>query len=114
MSAVTYHGPPDTNGSNNGSSNGNSPELYVYYRVHMDQAAEAKAAFETACAGQPVRLLQRRDHDPVFQTWMEIYAPPLTDAIGVEARVAAALGPYAQGPRHREVFAALAGPVGGA
>ncbi len=106
MSAVTNHGPPGTPAAS-------SPELYVYYRVHMDQAADARAAFETACAGQPVRLLQRRDHDPVFQTWMEIYAPPLTDAIGVEARVAAALGPYAQGPRHREVFEALAGPVGG-
>ncbi len=110
MSAVTYHGPPGTAGTPEASS----PELYVYYRVHMDQAAAAFAAFETACAGQPVRLLQRRDHDPVFQTWMEIYAPPLNDAIGVEARVAAALAPFAQGPRHREVFAALAGPVGGA
>lgn len=115
MSAAPYHGPPG--GTTDGTTAGttpNSPELYVYYRVHMDQAGDARAAFETACAGQPVRLLQRRDHDPVFQTWMEIYAPPLTDAIGVEARVAAALGPYAQGPRHREVFAALAGPVGGA
>ncbi|WAC70913.1 DUF4936 family protein [Roseateles sp. SL47] len=106
MSAVTYHGPP-------GAQDARSPELYVYYRVHLDQAAAALAAFEAARDGQPVRLLKRRDHDPVFQTWMEIYAPPLADAVGVEAKLAAALGPFAQGPRHREVFAALAGPVGG-
>ncbi|WP_177200659.1 DUF4936 family protein [Roseateles sp. YR242] len=89
-------------------------ELYVYYRVHLDQAPAALAAFETARDGQPVRLLQRRDHDPVFQTWMEIYAPPLADAVGTELRVATAMGPFAQGPRHREVFGPIAGSEAGA
>jgi len=90
-----------------------APELYVYYRVHLDQAEAALAAFEQARAGEPVRLLKRRDHDPVFQTWMEIYAPPLADAASTEQRIAAALLAFAQGPRHREVFASLAGPAGG-
>ncbi|UXH76733.1 DUF4936 family protein [Roseateles amylovorans] len=85
-------------------------ELYVYYRVHADQVPEALAVFEQTRAGEPVRLLQRRDHDPVFQTWMEIYDTALTDPVGTERRIAATLGPFAQGPRHREAFVAVAGP----
>ncbi len=84
-------------------------ELYVYYRVHTDQVHDALAAFEQGRAGEPVRLLQRRDHDPVFQTWMEIYDRRLTDPVGTERRIAATLNAYAQGPRHREAFIALAG-----
>ena len=57
-----------------------------------------------------MRLLRRHDNDPVFQTWMEIYGPGLPDAADTERRIAAALGAFAQGPRHREAFAALAGP----
>lgn len=85
-------------------------ELYVYYRVHADQLADALSAFEHARHGQPVRLLQRHDNDPVFQTWMEIYGPELPDAAASEREIAAALGSFAQGPRHREAFAAVAGP----
>lgn len=85
-------------------------ELYVYYRVHADQLTAALAAFEHARQAQPVRLLQRHDNDPVFQTWMEIYGPELPDAADAERRIAAALGAFAQGPRHREAFAAVAGP----
>ncbi|RZI56330.1 MAG: DUF4936 family protein [Rubrivivax sp.] len=85
-------------------------ELYVYYRVHADQLKAALAAFEQARQAQPVRLLQRHDNDPVFQTWMEIYGPELPDAADAERRIAAALGAFAQGPRHREAFAAVAGP----
>ena len=85
-------------------------ELYVYYRVHADQLTAALAAFEQAREAQPVRLLQRHDNDPVFQTWMEIYGPELPDAAAAERRIAAALGAFAQGPRHREAFAAVAGP----
>jgi hypothetical protein len=85
-------------------------ELYVYYRVHADQLTAALAAFEQARQAQPVRLLQRHDNDPVFQTWMEIYGPELPDAADAERRIAAALGAFAQGPRHREAFAAVAGP----
>ncbi len=85
-------------------------ELYVYYRVHADQLKAALAAFEEARQAQPVRLLQRHDNDPVFQTWMEIYGPELPDAADAERRIAAARGAIAQGPRHREAFAAVAGP----
>ena len=85
-------------------------ELYVYYRVHADQTTAALAAFEHAREAQPVRLLQRHDNDPVFETWMEIYGAELPDAAGSERRIAAALDAFAQGPRHREAFAALAGP----
>lgn len=85
-------------------------ELYVYYRVHADQLAAAWEAFERAREAVPVRLLQRHDNDPVFQTWMEVYGPGLTDPIATERRIAAAMAPFAQGPRHREAFAALAGP----
>ncbi|OWQ92105.1 hypothetical protein CDN99_07060 [Roseateles aquatilis] len=88
-------------------------ELYVYYKVHADQLAVAQAAFEQARGSRPVRLLQRHDNDPVFRTWMEIYGPELPDAADAERRIAAALGAYAQGPRHREAFAAVA-PVGAA
>lgn len=85
-------------------------ELYVYYRVHKDQLNAALAAFDEARGNQPVRLLRRHDNDPVFQTWMEIYGPGLPDAADAERRIAAALGAFAQGPRHREAFAAIAGP----
>lgn len=84
-------------------------ELYVYYKVHADQLAAAQAAFEQAREGRPVRLLQRQDNDPVFSTWMEIYGPGLPDAAATEQSIAAALGSFAQGPRHREAFRAVAG-----
>lgn len=84
-------------------------ELYVYYKVHADQLAAAQAAFEQAREGRPVRLLQRQDHDPVFSTWMEIYGPGLPDAVAAEQTIAAALRDFAQGPRHREAFTAVAG-----
>jgi hypothetical protein len=81
-------------------------ELFVYYRVRADQVAAARAAFEAARAGQPLRLLQRRDPDPSLQTWMEVY--PAAQA-GLEPAVAAAMGPFVQGLRHREAFEPLIG-----
>lgn len=84
-------------------------ELYVYYRVHSDQRAAALGAFEQARRNRPVRLLQRQDHDPVFETWMEIYCAPLADPAAAERDIAAALAPWIQGPRHREAFEAIAG-----
>jgi len=106
---------PPTRASAPGTASPDRPagapvELYVYYRVHTDDLAAALAAFEQARAGQPVRLLQRHDNDPVFQTWMEIYGPALPDVADAERRIAAALSAFAQGPRHREAFAAVAGP----
>ncbi|MDH0867702.1 DUF4936 family protein [Mitsuaria sp. GD03876] len=99
----TAAAPPDR-------STGAPVELYVYYRVHTDHLAAALAAFEQARDARPVRLLRRHDNDPVFQTWMEIYGPELPDAADAERGIAAALATFAQGPRHREAFAALAGP----
>lgn len=84
-------------------------ELYVYYRVHADRRPEALAAFEQARLERPVRLLKRHDQDPVFETWMEIYGQPVTDALGAERDIAAAMSPWIQGPRHREAFEPVAG-----
>lgn len=84
-------------------------EFFVYYKLHAGQAEAARAAFEQAREGQPVRLLQRSDTDPVFLTWMEIYGPALPDAAALQARVAAHMAPFAQGPRHLESFVGIAG-----
>lgn len=79
-------------------------EVYVYYRLKVEQATAARAAFETARGDAPVRLLQRQDSEPGMLTWMEIYGPGL-DAL--ELRVAAALASFVQGIRHRESFLPL-------
>ncbi|MET0518130.1 MAG: DUF4936 family protein [Burkholderiaceae bacterium] len=79
-------------------------EVYVYYRLKVEQATAARAAFERARGDAPVRLLQRQDGEPGLLTWMEVYEPGL-DAL--ELRIAAALAGFVQGLRHRECFVAL-------
>ena len=98
-------------------------ELFVYYRVAADHAAQAGAA---ALAMQAqlqrvhpqlrMRLLRRPEAVDGQQTWMETYA---TDASatpeGIDAQLqaaieaaAVALQPWIAGPRHTEVFVACA------
>jgi len=81
-------------------------ELFVYYRLQAAQADAARAAFEAARAGRPLRLLQRQDPDPSLLTWMEVYPAALA---GAEPGVAAAMAPFVQGLRHREAFEPLLG-----
>lgn len=83
-------------------------ELYVYYKLHARQAQAALAAFTQARAEAPVRLLQRQEADQPLLTWMEIYGPGVADAAALEAHIAAVMAPFAQGPRHREVFTPVA------
>ena len=80
-------------------------ELYVYYKLRAENAAAARAAFEAARGDTAVRLLQREDGGELL-TWMEIHAPQQAD---VEARVAAAMAPFIEGARHRELFSPLSG-----
>jgi hypothetical protein len=82
-------------------------EIYVYYRLQLDQTATARAAFDAARAGAPVRVLQRHDSDPLMVTWMEIYGPGLADPLQLEQHIANAMAPYVQGLRHRELFTPL-------
>lgn len=82
-------------------------EIYVYYRLHLDQAAAARAAFDAARGGAPVRVLQRHDSDPLMVTWMEIYGAGVDDPLGLEQEIAAAMTPFVQGLRHRELFMPL-------
>jgi Domain of unknown function (DUF4936) len=83
----------------------NPAELYVYYRLAPEQVRAARAAFEAACAGASVRLLQRQEPEQGLLTWMEIYEPEL--AATLEPRVATAMAAFVQGARHYERFAAL-------
>ena len=83
-------------------------ELYVYYKLHERQAEAARAAFALARGMAPVRLLQRQEAGQPLLTWMEIYGPSLADAATLEAHIAAVMAPFAQGPRHREVFTPVA------
>jgi hypothetical protein len=82
-------------------------ELYVYYKLRAEQVAAARAAFDGARGGEPVRLLQRHDGDGALLTWMEVYGAELADASALERRIAQALQPFVQGLRQCEVFVAL-------
>ncbi len=89
------------------SSAASPQQIFVYYKVKAPAAAEAARCFSAAADGSPVQLLQRVDGDPSFLTWMELY-PAVPGMIELEQRIAAAMQAHVQGPRHREVFAALA------
>ena len=83
-------------------------ELYVYYRLCSEQAEAARAAFESARASAPVRLLERQDPaGSTLLTWMEIYGADVEDPLTVEQRLAQALEPFLQGTRHIEIFDAV-------
>jgi hypothetical protein len=98
-------------------------ELFVYYRIHRDQAAAAKgqvrllqAALRARHAGLQTRLLRRPETIDDLQTWMECYAAPAVPG-GISGCVqadieaaAAALTPWVEGVRHVELFEALDGP----
>lgn len=86
-------------------------DLYIYYRVHDDDAAllwprVGAMQQQLGVAGQ----VRRRPHSvDGVQTWMEIY-PAVAD--GFQARLdeaveRGALAQFIQGPRHTEVFTEL-------
>jgi hypothetical protein len=93
-------------------------ELYIYYRIPVDEAPAARDAVDAMQArlrqrhpGLSARLLRRPHEHEHQQTWMEIYAMR-GDAAGVTPQIeadiaqaaAAALAPFGVGARHTEVF----------
>ena len=98
-------------------------ELFVYYRVTTEQAAQAlvvalamQARLQRAQPPLRMRLLRRPEAVDGQQTWMETYA---TDAAaapeGIDARLqaiietaAVVLQPWIAGARHTEVFISCA------
>jgi hypothetical protein len=100
------------------ASAGAAREIYVYYRVAAADAAavadQVRAMQAGLCARHPglqARLLRRPVAATDPQTWMEVYAMPggVSEALQGEIEsAAAALLRSIQGPRHCEVFEALA------
>lgn len=95
-------------------------ELFVYYRVPVDLAEEARgrvlqmqAGLCERHAGLQARLLRRPGDAAGLQTWMETYAWPershgIADDVQSEIeRAASVLAPWHDGPRHAEVFEPL-------
>lgn len=99
------------------------PELFIYYRIHMNQIEMARreiqafqARIGTAYPGLVARLLTRADGaDGEHETWMEHYrietgdpttAEGLTSEIQarIEHDATAQLSRWIAGPRHTEVF----------
>jgi hypothetical protein len=94
-------------------------ELFIYYRVHVALAAEARDAvramqreLRTAHSTLVARLLTRPQADGA-ETWMETYAldPRRESTTGIDAQIeseitqrAAVLLPFIDGPRHHEFF----------
>jgi len=96
-------------------------ELYVYYRVREADAAEAQRDIEqlhdelrAAHPGLQVRLLRRPHASDGLQTWMETYAQAghprgVDEALQADIeRRAERYRAHVEGPRHVEVFVALA------
>jgi hypothetical protein len=100
-------------------------ELFVWYRVRDDRAAEALAAVQamqgalaSAWPGLRPRVLTRTDGAGV-QTWMEAYAfetvDPSGSGVGIDRAIERAIESAAQplavlieGARHMEAFATTA------
>ena len=98
-------------------------ELFVYYRVRVDDADAVlmrvrglQARLVARHPGLTARVLRRPEAVDGSQTWMEVYAlDPVQGPHGVDAglqaaieREAAASLPSLDGQRHAEVFVALA------
>ena len=92
-------------------------ELYVYYRVPADAAAQARqevlaahAALRAHWPSLTSRCLQRTENREQMLTWMEIHHQPGgLDAAAVD-HICAMLRPWPTarvGDRHVELFAAL-------
>jgi Domain of unknown function (DUF4936) len=94
-------------------------ELFIYYRIHLDQVVAARAvalAMQAALAEShphvQARLLFRPEVQDPFQTWMETYSTDRMQAphgisIELQAEIesrAAGLAPFLHGVRHAEVF----------
>ena len=83
---------------------------YVYYRVPQARLAEALVAVRSlhAALGAAVELLRRPGLSNGLVTLMEVYQLEDDAVQALEAGAAAALAPWLDGPRHIEVFEALA------
>ena|SRR2546423_11259026 len=94
-------------------------ELFIYYRIRVDEARAARDAVQAMQAllmrrhpGLTARLLRRPDEHDQQQTWMEIYALQRDgETAGVTPRIeadiadaATALAPFTVGTRHTEAF----------
>lgn len=94
-------------------------ELFIYYRLHANDAVAAEAAvalFQTQLRQRYptllTRLLRRPEETDGLQTWMETYSTqPMRETQGVDADMQTAieaharvLRPWLAGPRHTEVF----------
>jgi hypothetical protein len=87
-------------------------DLYVYYKVREDDAAELEPrvrAMQAALAadlGVTAQLKRRPDTRDGMQTWMEVY-PSTTEALVAalaDAAGQAGLAALIAGPRRAEVF----------
>lgn len=98
-------------------------ELFIYYRIQLDQLIAARAAvvamqaeLMAAHAHLQARLLHRPQAMDGLQTWMETYSTdPAHRPEGVTPEVEAdiesramSLVPFIQGARHAEVFVTCA------
>jgi Domain of unknown function (DUF4936) len=98
-------------------------ELFIYYRIQLDQIDAARAAvlaMQAALTETHVRvrarMLFRPDVQDGLQTWMETYSTDrMQDPHGISLELqaeiesrAAALAPFIHGARHVEVFHACA------
>jgi hypothetical protein len=94
-------------------------ELFIYYRIPVAKADEARAAVHAFQArlrarhmGLSARLLCRHEIEDSLQTWMEIYAfDPMLNASGITAACqsdieseARCLDDLIAGARHTEGF----------
>lgn len=86
-------------------------DLYVYYQVREEHAAELAPRVRAMQAGlsATARLLRRPESKDGLQTWMEVYpACPAPFAAALAAAVdAAGIMDRITGPRHTEEFTEL-------
>jgi Domain of unknown function (DUF4936) len=98
-------------------------ELFIYYRIQLDQIDAAQAAVVAMQAALTethvqvrARMLFRPDVQDGLQTWMETYSTDrMQDPHGISLELqaeiesrAAVLAPFIHGARHVEVFHACA------
>ena len=89
-------------------------DLYVYYKVRIDDAAHLAPRVramqaQLAGGGASAQLKCRPEARDGLQTWMEVYPGAADDfeAVVAAAARAAGLDAFAQGPRRSEVFTDL-------
>ncbi len=88
-------------------------DLFVYYRVRREIAAQAQLCVARLQAdlaqryGVRTALKRRPEEQQGLQTWMEIYAQVPDDFLSVLQQSALAAGLPIEGERHYELFVDL-------